>query len=152
VATVVFSMLLILEPGAAGRPALTPASGPPTIDWPDFFASVTSRGLVYSDRLQQLEGKRVRIRGFSVVREGAEGGVLLTRIPYVESDPHGPDAEFDIPYDAVGVVWRKGVRLPRVPERPTIEGTLQLGNRTVGTQRVAVLLVDAVPVFSAKPR
>jgi hypothetical protein len=150
-ATVMLSLLLILEPGAAGRPAPLPP-GPPLIDWPDFFASVTARGVVYSERLETLSGKRVRLRGYSVVREDWNGAILLTRQRYVESDPHGSDAEFDVPFDAAGVVWRRGLTIPRVPEQPTVEGTLVLGNRSVGSQKVVVLLEDAVPVFPRKPR
>ncbi len=142
--TLILSVLLILEPGAARRPASS-APEPPTIDWPELFASVTVRGVVYSDRIKALDGKRVRFRGYSVVREGRKGGILLTRVPYVESDPHGPDSEFDIPYDAVGVVWRDGLKVPPVPERPTVEGTLRLGNRTVADQIVVLSLEDAVP-------
>ncbi len=144
-ATILLSLLFILEPGAAGRPASSSAAAPPVIDWPDFFTSVSARGVVYSDRLKALNGKRVRIRGYSVVREGWKGGILLTRVPYVQSDPHGPDAEFDIPFDTVGVVWREGLKLPPVPERPTVEGVLRLGNRTLAEQIVALSLDDAVP-------
>lgn len=151
--TVVFSMLLVLEPGAAGRPApAASAVSSPTIDWPDFFASVSARGIVYSDRLEALEGKRVRLRGFSVVREDWKRIILVTRFPYVESDPHDSEAELDIPFDAVGIVWRNGVAVPKVPECPTVEGTLLLGNRVVGSQTVAIVLEDAVPVFARKPR
>lgn len=134
--------MLILEPGAEGRP-VSPA--PATIDWPDFFASVSAQGVVFSDRLKGLEGRRVRLRGFSVARSPAQRGLLLTRIPYVESDPHGEGSELDLPYDVVGVVWRTSIGLPPVPGRPTVDGTLRLGNQEVGGQIVALALVDAVP-------
>ncbi len=138
----VLSLVLILEPGAAGRPA---SLSPATIDWPDFFASVSTQGVVFSDRLKALDGKRVRLRGFSVTHPPVPGGLLLTRIPFVESDPHEEGSELDLPFDAVGVLWRKGIALPPVPGRPTIEGTLKLGNRDLGGQIVALAVVDAVP-------
>lgn len=143
------SILLVLGPGgAAGRPA--PA--PPTIDWPEFFASVsTTQGVVFSNRLKALEGERVRLRGYSVTKPPIPGALLLTRIPYAESDPHQDGDELDLPYDAVGVVWRKAIAVPPVPRYPTVEGVLRLGNRTLGRQIVVVILEDAVPVYSAEP-
>lgn len=148
----VLSLCLILEPGAAGRPASSPASSePPTVTWTEFFASVGTRGVVFSDRIKSLEGKRVRLQGYSLAREGWPDGIMLTRIRYVESDPHGPDAEFDVPFDTVGVVWRKGVRKSPVPDRPTVEGVLRLGNRTLGEQIVALSLDDAVPTTRPAP-
>ena len=147
-ATIVLSLLFLLEPGASGRPAPSPL--PPTIDWPGFFASVTTRGIVFSERLKALEGKRVRLRGYSVVLPEWSGGLILTRYAFVESDPNDPEDVLDIPFDAVGVRWRSGLAIPRVPDRPTVEGTLRLENAAVGPQRVALLLEDAVPVVPAK--
>jgi hypothetical protein len=144
-ATLVFSLLLILEPGgASSRPAPSPV---PTIDWPDFFASVSIQGVVFSDRVKALEGHRVRLRGYSVTQPSLPGAVFLTRIPFVESDPHGPGSELDVPFDAVGVVWRSTLTLPPVPKHPTVEGTLRLGNRTLGDSIVVLTLEDAVPVY-----
>ena len=77
-------------------------------------------------------------------------GLLLTRAPFAESDPYEPDTELDLPYDTVGVVWRRGIALPPVPSRPTVEGTLRLGNRTLSGQVVTILLEDAVPVVPAR--
>jgi len=48
------------------------------------------------------------------------------------------------------VRWRSGLEIPRVPHRPTVEGTLRLENAAVGPRRVALLLEDAVPVVRAK--
>src|SRR5262245_16630785 len=155
--TLVLSILLVLEPGGAAghRPAAPP---PPTIDWPDFFETVSNQGVVFSDRLKAMEGTRVRIRGYSVAEPPKAGALLLTRIPFAESDPNAPGEELDVPFDTVGVVWRTGIALPAVPARPTIEGTLRLGNRTLGDQIVVLTLEDAVPVYpkaaakSSKPR
>jgi hypothetical protein len=72
------------------------------------------------------------------------GGLLLTKSSF--SDPHAVD-ETDVPFDAVGILWRTGIALPPVPARPTIEGTLRLGNRTLGEQVVVLTLEDAVPVY-----
>jgi len=48
------------------------------------------------------------------------------------------------------VRWRSGLEIPRVPHRPTVEGTLRLENAAVGPQRVALLLEDAAPIVPAK--
>ena len=42
-----------------------------------------------------------------------------------------------------------GLRLPPVPQRPTIEGTLRLGNRKLEDENVIILVEDAVPVLPA---
>jgi len=153
VSTIVLTLLFVLEPGASGRPAfLSATSTPPTIDWPQFFSSVSTHGLVYSDRLKALEGRRVRLRGYSIARPTIPEGILLTRIPFVESDPHADEDDLDIPYDAVGVIWRAGLAIPPVPQRPTVEGILRLGNHAIGSQRVAILLEDAAPVLPASAK
>jgi hypothetical protein len=145
VATILFSLILLVEPGAGGRPAA--AGAPVSIDWRDFFASAGPRGVVFSERMKALEGRRVRVRGFPLRRENWIGGLFLTQLSYVESDPHGADAEVDLPFDAVGVVWKKVGRaeekLPQA-DRVTVEGVLRLGNRRLGEQVVIVSLDDAV--------
>ena len=112
------------------------------ITWPEFFAHATPHGLEYSAKLHQLAGTRVVLRGYSVAKPAIDGGILLTHFPY--SEPHDLD-ETDVPYDAVAVIWRKGIALPPIPRRPTIEGTLRLGNRSHSGQMTAVTLEDAVP-------
>ena len=84
------------------------------ITWPEFFARVTTEGLVYSERLKTLDGRRVRLRGYAITHPSVPRGLLLSRDPY--SDPHDVD-ETDVPYDAVGVVWRKGLSPPPLPAR-----------------------------------
>jgi hypothetical protein len=71
-----------------------------------------------------------------------KGGLYLTRNP--EAKLH-PDDEDTLPWDAVGVLWKRGVRIGRVPLRPSIEGTLRVGNRQVGTETVILVLEDAIP-------
>ena len=141
---------MILEPGAAGRPTSSRLAAPD-----DRLARVLRVGddprAVFSDRLKALEGQRVRLRGYSVTRPPIPGALFLTRIPYAESDPHQDGDELDLPYDAVGVVWRKAITLPPVPRYPTVEGVLRLGNRTLGGQIVIVTLEDAVPGHSPEP-
>lgn len=114
----------------------------PHLAWNDFFAKVESTGATYSDRLKELDGKRVVLRGNAVQEPKPAGGLYLTRHP--ETRLH-PDDEDTLPWDAVGVVWRKSVRVTGVPSRPSIEGTLRVGNRQVGTETVILVLEDAIP-------
>jgi|SRR5215813_14064667 len=118
------------------------------IDWSDFFSRVTATGVEYSDRLKSLEGKRVRLRGYSIPSPQIPGGLLLSRDAFASSDAE----ETEIPFDVVGVTWRTGISLPPVPVRPTVEGTLRLGNTPMGDQIVCVALADATPVFPAKAK
>jgi hypothetical protein len=116
----------------------------PAIDWPQFFAHVGNEGLVYSDVLKSLEGKRVRLRGYTIYGPAVPGGLLLGR----NAAPalHDVD-EIEVPYDAVGVLWRKGLKLPPPPAHPTVEGILRLGNHDLGGGAiVAILIDDATPV------
>jgi hypothetical protein len=114
----------------------------PHLTWADFFAKVESTGATYSDRLKELDGHRVVLKGNAVLEPRPEGGLYLTRNP--EARLH-PDDEDTLPWDSVGVLWRKSVRVPRIPSRPSIEGTLRVGNRQVGTETVILVLEDAIP-------
>jgi len=125
--------------------ATTFSRTPPVLTWNDFFVAVSAGGMTYSDVAKHLVGHRVRLRGYSVNNPPIENGVLLTHFPY--GDPHEVD-ETDIPYDAVAVMWRKGLDIPRIPSRPTVEGLLHLGNRDVGPVIVSITLEDATPVYS----
>jgi hypothetical protein len=129
---------------AASGPAAAP---PPSIAWPEFFAHIGNQGLEYSETLKALDGKRVRLRGYAIPTPGVPGGLLLGRD--ASSELHDVD-EIEVPYDAVGVLWKKGLALPRIPARPTVEGRLRLGNHRLGGQAVAILIEDAIPVVPAK--
>jgi hypothetical protein len=122
-------------------PARSASEALPHIGWDDFFAKVESTGATFSDRIRALDGTRVVLRGYAVFDPKPEG-VLLTHFP--EAKLH-PDDEDTLPWDSVGVVWRKGRKLPAIPKQPTIEGTLRLGNREIGTEAVILVLEDAVP-------
>lgn len=120
----------------------------PTITWETFYATIGATGVRYSDPMRALEGKRVQIRGYAVEHPRLQGGLFLTRFGH--NDPHGVE-EHDLPFDATAVIWRKGIAVPPVPKRPTIEGVLRLGNRSFGPDQVVTMtLEDAVPVIRAK--
>ncbi|MBV9493234.1 MAG: hypothetical protein JOZ54_03225 [Acidobacteria bacterium] len=119
----------------------------PSLEWGTFHSSMTAQGITFSDPIKALDGQRVRLRGYAVTYPRLDGGLFLTRFEH--EDPHGVE-EHDLPFDAVGVVWRKGIALPPVPRRPTVEGTLRLGNRRFGEEFVSMTLEDAVPVIPTK--
>ena len=125
-----------------------PADTLPHLSWDDFFAKVETTGATFSDRIRALDGTRVVVRGYAVVDPKPDGGLYLTRFP--EARLH-PDDEDTLPWDSVGVVWRKGRKLPAIPKQPTIEGTLRLGNRGLGTETVILVLEDAIPHLEPVP-
>ncbi|MBK5259262.1 MAG: hypothetical protein JJE51_06695 [Thermoanaerobaculia bacterium] len=121
----------------------------PAIDWPRFFSTINASGVTYSDELKALEGKRVRLRGYSVLYPKPDGAIFVTCFGH--SDPHGVE-EHDLPFDAVAVIWRKELEIPPVPLRPTVEGTLRLGNRRFGENEVVTItLEDAIPIVTTHP-
>jgi hypothetical protein len=119
-----------------------PANTLPHLSWDDFFARVETTGATFSDRIRALDGMRVVLRGYAVVDPKPDGGLYLTRFP--EARLH-PDDEDTLPWDSVGVVWKKGRKIPAIPKQPSIEGTLRLGNRELGTETVILVLEDAIP-------
>jgi hypothetical protein len=106
---------------------------------------VSVRGAEYAPKLEALNGKRVRLRGHAVIEPMPTGGLYLTRVP---SERLHPDDEETLPWDSVVVLWRAGVALPPIPSRPTVEGTLRIGNRRIGAETVILALEDAVPVVT----
>jgi len=135
-------LLLAVSP----MPSAARAGAPPTIDWPDFYARVTVQGVEYSDRIKELEGKRVRLRGYAIRTPEILGALLLSREAFAASDAE----ETEIPFDAVGVVWKKAISIPPIPSRPTVEGTLRLGGHELGSQVVSITLEEAVPVYPSR--
>ncbi|HEY3349705.1 MAG TPA: hypothetical protein VGM13_08015 [Thermoanaerobaculia bacterium] len=121
---------------------LSAADALPHLTWNDFFARVESTGATFSDRMRALDGTRVVLRGYAVGDPRPDGGLYLTHYP--EGKLH-PDDEDTLPWDSVGVVWKKGRKVPAIPKQPSVEGTLRLGNCDLGTETVILVLEDAVP-------
>ncbi|MFA6958990.1 MAG: hypothetical protein WC538_24220 [Thermoanaerobaculia bacterium] len=121
----------------------TAADGaPPRIDWPGFFATVGATGATWAPELKKLDGKPVIVRGYAVTNPPLEGGAFLTRFQH--DDPHDVE-ESDLPFDAVAVVWDRTIDVGSVPVRPTVVGTLRLGNRTYGGSAVMITIENARP-------
>lgn len=133
-----FVLFALLATTAADAPSAA------VVTWGTFYSSVRAEGLTFSERMKELDGKRVRLRGYAVTHPRIEGGLLLTRFEH--ADPHGVE-EHDVPFDAVAVVWRKDLELPPVPRRPTVEGVLRLGNRRFDDHVVVTVTIEhAEPV------
>lgn len=79
--------------------------------------------------MKALEGKRVSFQGYAVIQPVPDGGRFLTRRPHERLHPD--DAE-SLPWDAIGLLRRRGLSMPAVPKRPTVEGTPRLGSRSLG--------------------
>lgn len=114
----------------------------PRLTWPQLFSKVSATGAEFSETARSLEGKRVLLRGHAVARGASAAHLYLASSP---AAPLHPDDYDTLPWDAAGVVWRKGLALPQIPPRPTIEGTLRLGSRKLGEETVVLVLEDAVP-------
>lgn len=123
-------------------PPVSSSAEVPLLDWDGFFSTVSASGAEFKPEVRALEGKRVRLRGYAVVEPVPSGGLFLTRLPHERLHPD--DAE-SLPWDAVGLLWRKGLTLAAVPKRPTFEGTLRIGTRRLGDESVILVLEDAVP-------
>lgn len=139
--------LSLLLPLLLAAPRLL-AAAPPLLDFDRLFARVAVTGAELAPDVKALDGARVRLRGWAVHEPRPEGGLFLTRTPVQRLHP---DDEETLPWDAVAVVFREGLELPPVPDRPTVEGTLRLGNRRVGVETVILVLEDAVPAPASAP-
>lgn len=125
-----------------------PPAPPPAVSWEELFAASSPTAIEFSARAKQVEGTRVRLRGYRLASPKLAGGVFLTRVPdvVVEHD------RADLPWDAVAVVWDPALEIPEVPSRPTVEGTLRLGNRDAGGHRVILALENARPFLEPRRR
>lgn len=151
---------LAAAPGPAARhdhvhPTAAPAPPPvsssadvPLLDWEGLFSRVGATGAEFRPEVKALDGRRVRLRGYAVVQPVPPDGLFLTRLPHERLHPD--DAE-SLPWDAIGLLWRKGFSLKAVPKRPTFEGTLRLGTRRLGEESVILVLEDAVPWLPPGP-
>lgn len=132
-----------VHPTAAPVPPRVSSSAEvPSLDWDGLFSTVSAAGAEFKPEVKALEGRRVRLRGYAVVEPVPPGGLFLTRLPHGRLHPD--DAE-SLPWDAVGMLWRKGLSMAAVPKRPTVEATLRLGTRRLGDESVILVLEDAVP-------
>lgn len=99
-----------------------------TLDFDEIFASVGVLGHSFSDRLRDLDGQTVRMRGFLGPAGHDDSGVLvLTRQPVAPCSDCGGGHDF--PDDAVFVFPADGGRPDFAPGRELdVEGVLEHGS------------------------
>ncbi|MBI3560692.1 MAG: hypothetical protein HY080_03100 [Gammaproteobacteria bacterium] len=112
----------------------------------DFFKMpVGSRGLRPTEKLLQLDGKRIRILGYMVKQEEPlDGMFLLTALPVTMGDEDESLAD-DLPPATLFVhLQNTGQRLPYVAGLITLTGVLSVGGQEEGNGRVSTvrLLLD----------
>jgi hypothetical protein len=100
------------------------------LQFSDFFAPAGDEGLVYSDRIKELRGKRVRLTGFMVREpERHRGFFLLARRPaHAQGGACAPvDFAPDVVYvHAAGPNFAASV-IPYIPGRLILTGRVEIG-------------------------
>lgn len=132
----------------AGQQAPTaPLQDATDLKFRDFFKMpVGPRGLQPTEKLLELNGKRVRIVGYMAMQEQpAAGTLLLTPLPVTMGDADEGLAD-DLPASAVFVHLESGGRsVPYVPGLIKLAGVLSVGSRDEADGRVSSvrLMLDA---------
>jgi len=131
---------------------LLPA-GVSELKFSDFFVAPTgSRGLEFTAKLRDLDGRRVRILGYMVRQEDAPPGrLLLTPVPS-EIHEHDNGLADLLPPSTVFV------SVPTVPKAPVphtpglllLTGTLRVGNRAEPDGRISAVRLELDPPPSVK--
>ncbi|GAA0708139.1 hypothetical protein [Dokdonella soli] len=128
-----------------------PPAGVVDLKFQDLFKlPVGPKGLETTDKLRNLDGKRVRIVGYMVRQEApSAGSFMLSPLPVSAGDEDESLAD-DIPASAVFVSLPNGkdVIVPALPGLVRIVGTLHLGAIEVpGIDRLAAVRIalDAAP-------
>lgn len=131
-------------PGKAEAPLPPPPAGVTHLDLGDLFVKpVGPRGLALTERVKDLDGKRVRVYGYMVRREHEHpGAFLLTREPLTIIDHEGGTS--DLPTDHVRVLVPGGKPAAYTPRPLLLTGALSVGNRAEedGTVSVVRLTLD----------
>jgi hypothetical protein len=135
------------SPALTDAAAVTPASDTTDLKFHDFFQMpVGPRGLRPTDKLLQLNGKRVRILGYMVKQEQPYTGLfLLTPLPVTMGDEDEGLAD-DLPVTTLFVHLEGGERpVAYVPGLLQVSGILRVGSQDEADGRVSSvrLLLDA---------
>lgn len=110
----------------------------------DFFVHPAGpRGLEFTKKLQELDGKRVRILGYMVGQEAQTNGTfLLSPIPVTLHQHDDECFVDDLPAAVVRVISPEhaGKSVPHTPNLLLLTGTLSVGYKTEGDERSWVRL------------
>ena len=133
----------------AVRPEIArPAEGVTDLAFSELFGPIGDRGLEYSEKIQALAGKRVRVIGFMVCDPERTGGQFrLAGLP-IRVEPRGACLMDDTPAAVVDVVAPPSIDKPLAwkPGRVVIEGTLEIGACTDRNGRNSFVRVQLDPV------
>ena len=144
-ATIVSTNQSLAAGSTSALPPLPP--GVSELRFSEFFRQpIGPRGLEYTEKLRQLEGRRVRILGYMVRQEQpVDHGFLLSPVPLTLHESEYGLAD-DLPVTALHVFTARDLpaRVPHTPGPLLLTGKLSLGNRreTDGRTSVARLHLD----------
>ena len=105
-----------------------------------FVRPVGKRGLEVTDRLQHLDGRRVRVLGYMVHQEEPPAGrFLFTPMP-AQIHEHDNGLADDLPASTlyVSVPTLRSGQVPYVPGLMLLTGTLSVGNQAEPDGRISV--------------
>ena len=112
---------------------------------------VGTHGLELTDRLRQLDGRRVRILGYMVQQEEPPPGRLLLASVPAQIHEHDNGLADDLPASTlfVSVPTSPNAPVPHVPGLMLLTGTLSVGGRPEPDGRVSLvrLALDAPEKF-----
>jgi hypothetical protein len=137
-------------PTAAAAPELPQLpEGVEELRFDDFFVKpVGPRGLVYTEKVRRLDGRRVRILGFMVRRDEAPPGTLLLAPHPIQLHDHEYGLADDLPPGTLTVIVPgETEQLPHTPGLLLLTGRLELGSREEPDGRVSTarLFLDPRP-------
>lgn len=136
-------------PPADAVPVLPPPpAGVTHLDFEQFFRKpVGPRGLELTDKLQSLNGRKVRLLGYMVKQERRTPGLfLLSPVPASTHESHYGLAD-DLPASTVHVFvpTMKYQVLPHTPGLMLLTGTLDVGNREEASGRISTVRLTLDP-------
>lgn len=108
----------------------------------DFFVRpVGTHGLELTDKLRQLDGRRVRVLGYMVQQEEPPPGRLLLAPVQAQIHEHDNGLADDLPASTlfVSVPTSPNAPVPFVPGLMLLTGTLSIGGRTEPDGRTSVV-------------
>ena len=141
------------KPITQGLPPLP--AGVTELKFSEFFVSpVGERGLVLTDKLRGLDGRRVRLLGYMVQEEKPTPGVFILSPYPAQIHDHDNALADGLPPSVVHVSVPTGRDQP-VPHSPRLlllTGTLSVGNRTESSSRISLvrLAADSPEVVAKK--
>jgi hypothetical protein len=129
-------------PRASDAVTLPPApAGVTDLRFDEFFKFPVGRsGLEYTDKMRQLDGKKVRIAGYMALQDEPKPGLfLLCPTPFTLHEHEYGLAE-DLPATTLHVVetTRPGEIVPHTPGVLVLTGTLHVGSREEADGRVSI--------------